>query len=135
MASIDRAVRDRKAFEERLKTAAEAGRKNARRYANDWWGRLRAEELTAENVRMDGFFEAITGYQFQIELWANLIEALEVSGDVVATWHEKIAEAERNSEQTGGSIGNPVADARQYLWRDANEKFARYAADYFRRVG
>lgn len=132
--TTDRAARDRKAFEDRLKAAAEAGRKGARRYASDWWDRLHAERLTAENVRMDGFFEHITGYQFQIELWTGLIEALSVSRDAVATWHEQMAKAERNSTPTGGTMGNPIADARQHLWHDANEKFARYAADRFRRV-
>lgn len=132
--TTDRAARDRKAFEDRLKTAAEAGRKDARRYASNWWDRLHGDELTAENVRMDGFFEHITGYQFQVGLWSELIEALSISRDAVATWHEQMAKAEQNSTRTGGSMGHPVADARQYLWRDANAKFARYAADRFRRV-
>ncbi|WP_327258256.1 hypothetical protein [Streptomyces sp. NBC_01244] len=132
--TTDRAARDRKFFEDRLKTAAEAGRKDAHRYANDWWDRLHEERLSAENVRMDGFFEHITGYQFQIQLWTDLIEALAVSRDAVATWHEQMAKAEGNSTPTGGTMGNPVADARRHLWRDANGKFAHYAADLFRRV-
>ncbi|MEV6957547.1 hypothetical protein [Streptomyces sp. NPDC051183] len=134
MSRTDRAERDRKYFDERLKVAAEAGRKDARRYASDWWDRLHSDELTAENVRMEGFFEHITGYQYQVELWTELIEALSVSWDAVATWHEQVAKAERNATPTGGGMGNPVADARRYLWRDANEKFAQYAADRFRRV-
>jgi hypothetical protein len=134
MAAADRAARDRKAFEGRLKTAAQAGLSNSRRYAEDWWARLHEDRLTAHNVHMDGFFEHITGYQFQVELWDELIKALNASADPVATWHEKIAEAERVADRTGGSMGNPVADARQHVRREAHGNFARYAADYFRRV-
>ncbi|MEU3904199.1 hypothetical protein AB0F20_10305 [Streptomyces goshikiensis] len=134
MTVTDRAERDRKAFEGRLKTVAAAGLKDARRYAQDWWERMHSERLTAENIRMDGFFEHITHYQILIDLWTEMIEALSKGGDAVATWHGQIAKAEQAGAVTGGTMGNPVADARQHLWRDANEKFALYAADSFRRV-
>ena len=107
MITADRAARDRKAFEGRLKTAAHVGLCNSRRYAEDWWGRLHEDGLTALNVRMEGFFEHITGYQFQVELWDELIKALEASADPVATWHEKIAEAERVADHKGGQYGQP----------------------------
>ncbi|MFF4924333.1 hypothetical protein ACFY4B_27425 [Kitasatospora sp. NPDC001261] len=134
MATADRAARDRKAFAGRLKTAAHAGLRNSQRSAEGWWNRLHEERLTAHNVCMEGFFEHITGYQFQAELWGDLIKALDASTDPVATWHEKIAEAERVAAHAGGSMGNPVADARQHVRREAHGNFARYAADYFRRV-
>ncbi|MGA5820041.1 hypothetical protein ACPC54_19515 [Kitasatospora sp. NPDC094028] len=135
MAATDRAARDRKAFEERLKTAAHAGLKGARRYTESWWDRLHEERLTAHNVRMDGFFENITGHQVRAKLWEDLTKALDASADPAATWQEKIAEAERvGAFITGGTMGNPVADARHHVQRVAHADFARDAAYSFRCV-
>ncbi|MGW1496933.1 hypothetical protein [Streptomyces sp. NPDC002402] len=130
-----RAARAREAFEGRLKTAAAAGLKDARRSGNRSWERLRSDEvLTAENVRMDTFFEQITRKQFEAELWEKLIKALETSRDSVTTWHEQMAQAERAAQGQKGGMGHPVADARRHLWLEANANFAAYAADSFRRV-
>ncbi|WP_330351925.1 hypothetical protein [Streptomyces sp. NBC_00582] len=129
-----RAERDRRMHAGRLATAAHAGRSNAQRRGTTSLERLREPELTAENVRMDGFFETITRAQYETGLWQDLLDALQSSRDAVATWHEQMAKAELAAERPGGGMGNPVADARRHLWLDANRDFARAAADSFRRV-
>ncbi|GHG22988.1 hypothetical protein ACFFSH_28720 [Streptomyces filamentosus] len=132
--NVTRAERDRRMHAERLGTAARAGLTNAQRRGTDSWERLQAPGLTAENVRMDGFFETITRAQFTTKLWQGLIDALESNSDAVATWHDQMAKAEREAERPLGNMGNPVADARRHLWLEANRDFARDAADSFRRV-
>ncbi|MEU5958257.1 hypothetical protein [Streptomyces sp. NPDC047525] len=125
---------ERRMYMERLTTAARAGLSNARRRAESSWERMREPELTAANVRMDGFFETITRAQFEIELWTSLIEALETSRDAVTAWHEQMANARQISQGRKGGMGHPVADARRHLWLEANREFEQNAADYFRRV-
>ncbi|MFC7918187.1 hypothetical protein [Streptomyces sp. NPDC057386] len=129
-----RAERDRRMHAERLTTAAHAGKSNALRRGTTSLERLRAPELTAENVRMDGFFEAITLAQYETGLWQALLDTLQSSRDAVATWHGQLAKAELEAERPEGGMGNPVADARRHLWLEANRNFARDAADSFRRV-
>ncbi|MFE0858870.1 hypothetical protein [Streptomyces mutabilis] len=131
---LTRAERDRLMHAERLTTAAHAGKSNALRRGTTSLERLRAPELTAENVRMDGFFETITRAQYESALWQGLIDALRWSRDAVATWHSYMADAELTCQGPGGGMGNPVADARRHLWLEANRNFARDAADSFRRV-
>ncbi|MFM9462882.1 hypothetical protein ACKI1K_08500 [Streptomyces scabiei] len=129
-----RAERDRRMHAERLATAAHAGKSNAQRRGTTSLERLREPELTAENVRMDGFFETITRAQYEAGLWQGLLDALQSSRDAVATWHEQMAKAELAAEGPEGGMGNPVADARRHLWLEANRDFARDAAASFRRV-
>ncbi|MEU6346587.1 hypothetical protein ABZ883_37210 [Streptomyces sp. NPDC046977] len=96
--------------------------------------RLREPELTAENVRIDGFFETITRAQYETRLWQDLLDAFQSSHDAVTTWHEQMAKAELAAEHPEGGMGNPVADARRHLWLEAKRDSARAAADSFRRV-
>jgi hypothetical protein len=132
--NLTRAERDRRMHAERLTTAAHAGKSNALRRGTASLERLREPELTAENVRMDGFFETITRAQYETGLWQALLDALQSSRDAVATWHEQMAKAELAAERPEGGMGAPVADARRHLWLEANRNFARDAANSFRRV-